>query len=193
MTVAIIILAAGSSSRMKSVKQLLPVYGKTLLGLTIENALKSNADEVFCVLGSAAEKIEKALIKYDVKLIINLDHKNGLGSSISAGVNHIKSQNFDAVLVMLGDQPKISPSYLNEMIKVFDEDKHYIIASSYSGKNGVPAIFSKTYFEDLSMFTGDKGAVELLNKRNVLVKTMATSASLEDIDTPEDYQKLIKD
>lgn len=191
MKTAIIILAAGNSSRMKAIKQLLPLGNNTLLGLTIENALKATTDEVYCVLGANADNIQHHVKQYNVKFIRNLNYEDGLGSSIGAGINHIQSLNIDAVLIMLGDQPKVSTSYLNEMFRVFKENQNHIIASDYSGKNGVPAIFPKTYFEDLLRLAGDKGAGELLNKSDASIKTITNSVSLDDIDTPEDYQNLI--
>mgnify|MGYP000901037785 CR=1 FL=1 len=58
MNIAILILAAGSSSRMGASKQLLPAGKTTLLGVTIEIASQTNANKVFCVLGSNAEAIK---------------------------------------------------------------------------------------------------------------------------------------
>ncbi len=60
-SVAGILLAAGKSSRMGSMKQALPFRGKTLLGHSLIQALESNLREVILVLGHRFEEIKKTI------------------------------------------------------------------------------------------------------------------------------------
>lgn len=192
METAILILAAGSSSRMQTAKQMLPVADNTLLGISIESALKSKADEVFCVLGANFTLINARIKHYEVKIIENINFQNGMGSSIAEGLNVINNQNFNSVLIMLGDQPKVGLDYLNHLIELSKKDPETIFASRYKSKFGVPAIFPETYFDVLMNLEGDKGAVQFLNDPDTKVKSTDFNVNLEDIDTQEDYKNLIK-
>ena len=191
MNVAILILAAGGSSRMGKAKQLLPVQHTTLLGVAIENAQKSNAKQLYCVLGEHAEQIQETIEKYSINIIHNPNYKNGLSSSIVKGIKHLKSKPIDAILVMLADQPKVDTSYLNALIDSFYNHSSKISASNYSGIYGVPAIFPKKYIEKLLNLKGDKGAKDLLNSKKEQVISL-TSDKLIDIDTQDEYLSFLK-
>lgn len=186
---AILILAAGSSTRMNATKQLLPYKDTTLLGFAIETAKKTTANEVFCVLGHQAEIIKKSIEKQQVETILNPNFKEGLSSSIVAGIHHIIPKNFDTVLIMLADQPKITPVFLNKMLKTSIKNPTKIIASNYEENIGVPATFPKNNFSELLNLKGDKGAKNLLIKMSSKLISLESS-NLIDIDTKEDYKKL---
>jgi molybdenum cofactor cytidylyltransferase len=185
MKIAILLLAAGSSSRMGVAKQLLPIGEMTLLGIVIETALQSNANKVYCVLGANAEVIKQLISKYNIESIFNPNYKTGLSSSIVAGIEHFKTQNFDAVLIVLGDQPLIKAEYLNEMIATFKNYKGKIIASKYNNTFGVPSIIPKIYFNQLLKLKGDKGAKDFLNSNDVIP---LENKNLMDIDTKKEYE-----
>ncbi|WP_298892690.1 nucleotidyltransferase family protein [uncultured Psychroserpens sp.] len=191
MKVAILILAAGSSNRMGTAKQLLTIGHTTLIGKSIETALQSNANEVFCVLGANAEKIRKSINSYKANVIINTNYNNGLSSSIIAGLDHIENLNFDAVLITLADQPRIDVNYLNVLIDSFNQNSSKISASDYQDNIGVPAIFPKTYFKQLKRLEGDKGAKNVLNSNNKNVIKVNCNTLL-DIDTQQDYLDFLK-
>ncbi|MGS0747640.1 nucleotidyltransferase family protein [Halpernia sp. GG3] len=192
MKIAVLILAAGTASRMKTAKQLLPIGGKTLLGISIENAQKTNAENVFCVLGANADQIKCSITNYKVEIIENLDFQKGLGSSISCGIKNLDKHSFDAVLIILGDQPNVTSEYLNALISNFEKSPEFIFASKYGTKNGVPAIFPRLYFPDLLKLQGEKGAADLLNSELIIVKTIEMTPDVTDIDTPEDYKKFVQ-
>ncbi|CAM1342545.1 nucleotidyltransferase family protein [Tenacibaculum aestuarii] len=189
---AILILAAGSASRMGKTKQLLPYKNTTLLEWTIEQAQKSVVKNVFCVLGANKDAIEKQLSTKTVEVIYNPNYKNGLSTSIVKGIEFLLNYNFDSVLIMLADQPHVTSEYLNSLIEVSKNNPSNIIASSYQGSVGVPTIFPKNYFNDLLDLKGDKGAKNFLLQQNNNVIKVNSTQNLLDIDTPEDYQHLLK-
>ena len=116
MNIAIVILSAGSSTRMGTAKQLLQVGNTTLLGLSIEHALKSNASKVICVIGAHAEIIKNSISKYDIDVITNHNFEEGLSSSIVKGVHHIENNSFDAILIMLSDQLKLQLQNISQIL-----------------------------------------------------------------------------
>ena len=188
---AVLILAAGSSSRMGRPKQLLPWGKTTLLQNALESAKASHGDEIIVVLGSNSEIIEKTLPS-DVVSVINTDWRNGMGSSISCGMHYLlKSKTkFNAVLVLLGDQPLIDSKYLNSMFSIFQSNEKEIVATDYKGRAGVPALFGGNYFKQLGQLNADFGAKELLAKNMVNIHLLKAGAKTADIDTETDYIKL---
>ena len=184
---AILILAAGSSSRMGKVKQLLPYKHTTILGWAIEQAQTSIAEEVFCVLGANSESIKESIEEYKVTTVLNPDYKKGLSSSIACGIKELLDK--EAVLITLADQPMITNTYLNQLLDALHENPDKIIVSNYGTSVGVPAVFPKKYYGDLLLLEGDKGAKNFLNHR-VSDSVKIGTADLTDIDLPEDYSKL---
>lgn len=194
MNISIVILAAGSSSRMGSTKQLLPYRNSTLLDTAIDNAINSNASYVYCVLGANAITIKKECKSKKVIFVLNPNFRDGLSSSIVAGIQHVVNNNAsaEAVIITLADQPKADANYLNELIEKASENPDTLIASDYGFNKGVPAYFPKSTFPTLLKLVGDKGARDLLNGNSTKVITISSNHALLDIDTPQDYQELLK-
>jgi len=193
--IAILLLAAGESSRMgEHIKQILPWNNTTLLGNALEQAKSSIANAIYVVLGAYEEKI-KGEVNLDAATIIqNSNWKNGLGSSITAGVEYFssKSLTYDAVLVLLADQPKIDTNYLNKMMGNWRANPQKIIATQYKSHSGVPAIFGKDYFQELQELKKDFGAKDILASHNDAILALNSGGKEIDIDSWETYQELIK-
>ncbi len=194
MSIAVLVLAAGSASRMGVAKQLLPFGDETLLETVLNNALTSKTQKVYCVLGAYAEKIADSIEAMNVETIINEDWKDGLGSSIARGVSHIveTTNTTEGILILLADQPFVDTGYINNMIETFKSDPSQIIASRYKKGNGVPALFPATLFSKLKALKGERGAKSLLNDTSQNIISLEPTISLEDIDTPEAYAHLLK-
>ena len=191
--IAILILAAGDSTRMGTPKQLLKWENTTLLGKAIETAKKANATKICVVLGANYEIIKAKINHYKVEILKNDGWKLGLGSSIAFGVTHLleSDTNFDAVLIMLADQPLIDSVYLNKVLEKYEMRKRRIVATSYNNtKQGVPVLFDATYFEELSQQNDDKGAKMILQKHSKNVSAINADNLVLDIDTLEDYNRL---
>ena len=191
--IAVLVLAAGKSSRMNGIKQLLKINNKTLLDHTLETTKKVFQNNIFCILGANADKIQKAISTKYVQFIYNKNFETGLSSSIVAGIHHFKKEklNFNGLLILLVDQPEIDDDYLNLLITTFQSNSDKIIASNYNEKAGVPAIFPKKYFEKLVLLKGDKGAKKFLQNYTSEVIKINREQSFKDIDTPEDYQSYL--
>ncbi|HEU5292315.1 MAG TPA: DUF559 domain-containing protein, partial [Cyclobacteriaceae bacterium] len=139
-TIAIIVLAAGSSSRMGQSKQQLLIDGKSLLIHSAQTAIKSEADKVIVVLGSEEQSHRKLLNNLSVDTVFNSRWQSGMGSSLKAGLNHAISKNPEtsAVIVMVCDQPLLKPDHLNSLIKKYRDTNALLVASLYSNTTGVP-------------------------------------------------------
>lgn len=185
---AVLVLAAGKSSRMKSIKQLAKIGHTYLLDIAITKALQIAPDSTFCVLGANVNTIQNKIDFKKVSTIVNNSFELGLSSSIVCGMNHIKNkvENVDGVLILLGDQPAIDVSYLQEIIALATSNPSKIIASKYHQNYGVPALIPKNYFEKILQIIGDKGAKAFLNSNTNLIITPNSSTNLTDIDTQKD-------
>jgi len=193
--IAVVILAAGASSRMGIPKQVLKWKNTTLLGHAIETAKALDQKKIVVVLGANFNQIEATLNDDHIEIIKNDDWESGMGKSIATGVCYILKTdiNFDAVLVMLADQPLVDQSYFNSMIAQYKVGANQIIATAYkSGKQGVPVLFDQVYFEALSQLNDDKGAKVILHRHVEHVSVVQATHDVSDIDTLEDYERIYK-
>lgn len=190
--IAVLILAAGASSRMGRAKQLLPWKETTLLGTVVKSAKSYAPKDIVVVLGANAERIGPGIQGKGVEVIENKNWRYGLGESLAFGTAHLleKKATYDGVLVMLGDQPFVDEAFLRTMTETFYSAEKGIAAASYGNRVGVPALFSKRYFELLADVKGDSGAKTLLQEhRKDVIPVTAQNITL-DIDTQQDYEEL---
>jgi molybdenum cofactor cytidylyltransferase len=148
--IAIIILAAGASTRMGRPKQLLPYQGSSLLRHTIENAVASVCKPIVVVLGANAENIRSQISESDIKIVENPDWHLGMSSSIRRGISSIITdyQNIDAVVITVCDQPFISADIINNLVSKYYNTKKPIIACEYANTLGVPVLFNQSFFQN---------------------------------------------
>ena len=183
--IAVLIMAAGAATRFGSPKQLAQYQGQTLLQRCIDGANAVFSKQVSVVLGAHADQIEPQIS--GAQVIINPDWQNGLGGSIACGARHIDPA-AQGVFILLADQIHIVPEQLQVMAQAFEGDN--IVAAHYCGARGVPAIFPRSYFEQLQGLTEDSGAKTLLSNTELSVTEIALPEAELDIDRPEDLNKL---
>lgn len=192
MSVSVIILAAGSSSRMGQSKQLLAWGDETLLSHTITTAIASRANRVYVVLGSTADQHRKAIEHLPVQIITNPEWARGMGSSLKTGLRSALVSDPAAVLVMVCDQPFVTIDHLNNIIEHFSVTKQQIVASKYQDALGVPALFAKTMFEELANIGDEEGARKVIERHKKEVASVHLTSGT-DLDTPDDYRKALAD
>lgn len=171
----IIILAAGSSSRLGQPKQLLKLGGKTLLAQICETALSIENQGVMVVLGAHCEAIKPAIEHLPMQVVYNEKWAEGMGGSIACGMA-VLPETTDAVLLLLCDQPFVSTVFLKNLVEKWRYSNSHFVASQYGGSFGPPAVFSKKMFPELAALTGQQGAKKLM---------LAHAADMEVIDFPE--------
>ncbi|HXG37824.1 MAG TPA: nucleotidyltransferase family protein [Bacteroidota bacterium] len=186
---SILLLAAGGSTRYGSPKQLLPFRGKPLIRHLTEVALQSKASDTYVVLGAEAKKISQELSGLPVRLIVNEEWQEGIGSSLRAGVQALPKTT-EAALIMLGDQPLVTSAHLNSIIEAHQSTGKPIVASAYSGTLGVPVIFARRFFPELQRLSGDTGAKQIIQNHSGEVAGIPFPDGVVDIDTPRDLQHL---
>ena len=192
--VSVILLAAGSSSRLGQSKQLLQVNGVPLLLHSANAALACGAKHVIVILGANEQPHKDLLLGLPVTSLPNHYWKSGIGSSIKSGLNHLirKSPDTEAVILMVCDQPSITHEHLSNLIESYRKTRSPIIASSYADTVGVPALFARSFFTNLLMLRDDEGAKKIVEQFEGQVETVEFPEGLFDIDTNEDYQNYLR-
>ncbi|MEM0132435.1 nucleotidyltransferase family protein [Acidiplasma sp.] len=185
-----IILASGESRRFGENKLFYKINGKMLIEYTIENARNSLLYEKIIVFNPAVNY--SVLNLNGFKIAINYDYKNGMSTSIGAGLRKVEN-NIDGVMILLGDSPLIDQNIINRMINIYSQNDAGIVSAYNSGIPVNPAIFSSKYFNDLLNLKGDVGGRFILrNHPEDIIRVEIDNNALLDIDTKEDLKKIFK-
>jgi molybdenum cofactor cytidylyltransferase len=187
-----IILAAGSSSRLGTSKQLITVGGKTLLRHTCEVAHHHTGTNTVVVLGFESGAHELVLADLPIHTIVNDKWQTGMGSSIKAGVKYISEviPDLDAVIIMVCDQPYVNAEHLGKLIEAYERTRTRLVASAYASTVGVPALFDKSLFQQLLQIEDSHGAKHITQQNSDHLEVIDFPEGAIDIDTREDLQKL---
>ena len=162
---AVLILAAGESKRIGKPKQLLPYKKSNLLLEKIKQFQSLDRVQVFVVLGAYFKDIFPLLRELPVKVVMNTNWQEGMGSSLSKGIELIqKKEMFDRVLITLSDLPLMESSHYEELIELSKNTGKRIIQTEYEDTAGVPVIFDKSLFRSLARLKNDEGAKPLIEK-----------------------------
>jgi len=192
---AIIILAAGNSTRFGSSKQLLRFNGKTLLQHAIDEATGADANPVVVVVGANANEVSASIDTTAIEIALNNRWEEGMASGIVAGVRKANSLNDHVhnMIIAVCDQPFISSALFKQLYQTQKESNKGIVACSYADTIGTPVLFTQKYFGHLLALQGDEGAKKLLTTDATDVSTVDFPNGNFDIDTETDYQELLKD
>ncbi len=183
--VVALVLAAGEGRRMGSNKMLTDFDGRPMLAATVENIMASGVDEVVVVTGHEQEKVEAALTDYKVRTVHNLDYATGMASSLRVGIEAAATA--DAVVVCLGDMPRVSGAVIDKLIAGFNPVEHRsIVVPTHKGQFGNPVLWGAEHFARLRSLSGDKGARMLIGDlKSEATEVEVDSGVLMDADTPE--------
>ena len=191
-SVAIVILAAGESTRMTLLKQLLPIRGRNLLRHTIDQAVASKAASVSVVLGADATLIQQHIGHAKCSVVLNPDWHEGMSTSIRAGISAVPDS-LDSAIISLCDQPYLSPSVFDALIEKYSTSGKSIVGCEYNGSIGPPVLFSRKHFLELTSLQGDAGAKRVIGKHEGEVARVSFPSGSVDLDTPEDYRRFIQE
>jgi molybdenum cofactor cytidylyltransferase len=192
-----IVLAAGSSKRMGNKnKLLLPYRNSIVIVATIENILTAGIEEVVVVTGFESEKIKASIQHLPIKIADNKDPATGMTSSIQCGVSNASGNGF---MICLADMVLITPAEYALLKNSFEEhhqkNSKCICIPRYNNKKGNPVIFSSYYRQAILQHQDPEGCKEVVqsNKENIYWIDMTEDHVLQDMDHPEDYEKLVRE
>jgi molybdenum cofactor cytidylyltransferase len=184
-----IVLAAGASTRFGSAKQLVRLAGRPLLHTVVTRASEVTGNALIVVLGSGAAQLAPLLKHSPGSVVINQEWREGLASSIRAGVARLPAA-CSAVMLLLADQAAVTAEDLKRLAGSWRKQPQHMAAALYSGSCGAPAIFPRSAFRSLSELRGDTGARALLVRNPDRVVRVPMPSAAVDVDTPEDLLAL---
>jgi molybdenum cofactor cytidylyltransferase len=190
--IAGVILAAGGSDRMGRVKQLLPWRGEPLVKHVVRIAITSGLSPVIVVVGDAGEEVKSVLAGQQVILVDNPDWRLGQSSSLQIGLNALPA-NTGAAIFLLADMPRIPGPLIQALMEKHLMTLSPVIAPLIDGQRGNPVLFDRKTFTELGKIKGDTGGRALFSKYSVSWVEWHDSTVLNDVDTEEDYQRLLSE
>lgn len=186
MRLACLLLAAGDSKRFGGCKQLAALDGKPLLRHGLDALAPLFGADLYAVLGARRAQVE-AVIGDNARILYHQHWRQGLGSSIAAGVGAVGTgDRYDGILLALADQPRIATADYRRLLDRFDGER--IVAAYYAGRPGVPALFPRFCFDSLKRLEGDRGARALLRKKSADILQVPLPAAAFDVDTAADLR-----
>lgn len=183
-----VVLAAGGSSRLGAPKQLARVGGEALVRRVARLALEGGADGATVVLGADAERVRLELEGLRCELVLNDRWREGLGTSIAAGVGS-SPNDASGLLIALCDQIEVTSEHLQKLMDTYRAGAD-LVASSYAGTLGVPAVFSPAHRVELLRLAADEGAKSILRRGTSCVAAVPFEGGEIDVDTPADLARL---
>jgi len=193
MSTAVIVLAAGASSRLGTPKQLLTYQGQTLLRRAAETAVVAAAGmPVIVVTGALHAELLPELAGLSLLPVRCPSWALGMGASLKTGLATLESisSRWATVVVMLCDQPLVTPALLAELAAARRRGRP-IVATEYGGVRGVPVLFEARAIALLREITDAAGAAQLLRQHPELVATVPFEGGAVDVDTPAQYAALL--
>lgn len=193
-TVGVVVLAAGSGSRMgHKPKCLLEVNGVSMVRRLLKACMDAGVSEQVVVLGHHAERIAQELQELPVTLTVNPDIKSGRASSLKQGLKALPSR-IDAVLVALADQPLIHSQEIIDLVKAYRVRPPgcELVQPSVDGLPGNPVMFSPTVREEILAGGAGFGCRQWQAVKPLSVQRWVTPNRhyRTDVDTPGDIEAL---
>lgn len=191
--VGAVLLAAGTGSRMGGVaKSLIRLQGVPLINRQLIALSGAGVDEVVVVTGFARDAVEASVSTFPVTLAHNANYALGQQSSVRVGLQALRG-NFDAVLVVLADQPLLGAADLTELIAAFKKrPAGHVVVPVVDGQRGNPIVMDEVALADILASDTNLGCRHLVERQPELVHvhTSTNTRFVTDLDTLADLEAL---
>jgi molybdenum cofactor cytidylyltransferase len=189
MSLHILVLAAGASTRLGQPKQLVKLGGRPALHRVVSNCVSVAGNAVTVVLGASAQEMTHLLGHSPASVVINRQWEEGIAASIRRGLAAMPTT-CEAVMIVLGDQVAVTADDLKRLVNAWKQEEGVIAAAMYDHHVGVPAIFPRICFSELAQLRGDQGARLILERNSYRLARVAMPNAGVDLDTPADLATL---
>ena len=179
-------LAAGAATRFGAPKQLALLDGVPLLEHVLRTMSSAPVERVVVVLGSAADEVAAGIDLHGADLVVCGRWEEGQSASLACGLAELAG--CEAVVVTLGDQPRVAPEAIRRVIAA--RNGAAAVRATYNGNPGHPVLLERELFAQLRDVSGDKGARNLLLSVCVLDVPCDDLGGGEDVDTPAELDAL---
>jgi molybdenum cofactor cytidylyltransferase len=188
-TVAAVILAAGSSTRMGENKLFLRLEGETLLRRAVSRAAEAGLDPVIVVVGFERERSERELAGPSLpacRVVFNPDHLDGQHTSFRAGIGAVPRE-ADAAVILLVDMPLVTAEMIEALVRRYRGTEAPLVISEYGGVHAPPTLYDRSLFSEILSMPGDGCGRQLVRRHRDEASAVAWPAErLADLDVPAD-------
>jgi molybdenum cofactor cytidylyltransferase len=163
---------------------------ESMLRHAARSAVEAALRPIVVVLGQGADSLALQLASLPVHVVAHSGWERGIGSSLKVGLECITalSPALDGVAIAVCDQPHLSPAVLRRLMRAYRASAAGIVASSYAGTAGVPALFDRAIFAELRALGDRDGARGVIARDPARTATVPFPLGAVDIDTPEAYE-----
>ncbi len=182
-----VVAASGISRRIGEDKLFLKLGDRMVIEHSVRPIIESEISEIIIVAGKSYERVASIFSDEEkVKVLENREYLSGQSASVRIGTKAISDDSV-ACFYPMSDQPFVSSSVYNEIIKVYEEGK--IVVPVIKERRGSPCLFSKKWYKDLMSVQGDKGGRDIINDNldSVIYFEVEDEIVFFDIDTIGDY------
>lgn len=188
--ISALVLAAGLSTRMGKLKQLLPYGDKSVIEQVVSVLLTCSLDEIIVVLGHRDTEIRTVLAPYPIRVTFNPRYHQEMLTSIQQGWSEANPK-ADAVMHVLGDQPHLQASTVQQLIGAYGELGEGIYIPSFSNRRGHPILIPARYCDEIFALGAEATMRDFMRAHVAEIRHLPveSDAILRDMDTPDDYQR----
>jgi molybdenum cofactor cytidylyltransferase len=173
---------------------LLDWKGQPFVRAVAKTALEAGLDPVLVVTGANRESVEATVQGLNISVVHNADWSTGQGSSIRKAVQVLNDDNsVGSAIFLLVDQPQVTKSILQALVERHAQGLYPVVAPIVTDRRANPVLFDRDTFPDLMILDGDVGGRAIFHKHRVEYLPWHDDRLLLDVDTPEQYQRLISD
>lgn len=197
--VTAILLAAGMSRRMGRPKLDLPWGESTVIGQVASSLAEGGAGaglgRILVVTGGARRQVERALgqvhLPVPLELVYNPDYARGeMLSSLQVGLGTLQT-GIRGVLVCLGDQPQMRSDTVRQVLQAYQAVDQPLVVPSYAMRRGHPWVIDRSLWAQALALQPPHTLRDFLTDHQALIQYVLvdTPTILDDLDTPQDYQR----
>jgi molybdenum cofactor cytidylyltransferase len=190
-SIAGVVLAAGTSTRMGQNKLFMELEGETLVRRAVARAAAAGFDPLIVVVGHEAERVQRALDGLPYRPVLNPDYERGVNSSLRAGIRAVSESPARAAVVMLADMPFVTAAMIETLVEKYRRGSAPLVISDYAGVNAPPMLYDRSLFDELSIPEGHGCGKQVVKRHRLEAESASWPAeALTDLDAPEDYERV---
>jgi molybdenum cofactor cytidylyltransferase len=190
-TIAGVVLAAGTSSRMGQNKLLMELDGEPLVRRAVGRAAKAGLDPLIVVVGYEADRVTRALDGLDYQPVVNAEYERGVNSSLRAGIRAAAESNASAAVIVLADMPFVTTAMFETLVERYRHGAAPLVVSDYDGVNAPPMLYDRSLFGELATSEGQGCGKHVVKQHRHEAESVSWPvAALTDLDAPEDFQRI---